>query len=236
MNDAKPRILQPQLFDDRRVGVQHLVDRTVADGMRLQLPACRGRKQVGLLHVGWCPAEDAEVAWFSNYSGWINGNGTRAHAAVGKHFRGAEFQHVVAKASMHAHLGQFLSVCDAANPGRHLDTHLEPAPTVCLLVPAHLVGPEEDVMDGGEANLCRFFGNEPGSSYVNVRWISGEDPSDEPHRRVLEDSGGFSRRVVLNHSTLRILGGLGEVGEFESGAVGHAHVTAHVLQINGTAR
>src|ERR1019366_3281609 len=137
---------------------------------------------------------------------------------------------------MHAHLGQLFSVGDAAYPGRHLYPHLQPAATVCLLVPAHLGGRDEDVMDGSEANLCCFLANQLGSAHVNVRWISGKDGSDKSHRCVLEDSGGFSRHVALNHSTLRIMGSLGDVSEHEGKAAGYAQVTAHVLQINGMVR
>ncbi len=137
---------------------------------------------------------------------------------------------------MHAHLRQFFGVCNAANPGRHLNTYLEPASTVGLLVPAHFFGPEEDVVDGGESNLGCFFGNESGGAHVNIWWISRYDASDEPHRRVLENSSRFSRRIALDYSTLRILSSLGDVCEFERCAVGNAHVAADVLQINGMAR
>ena len=47
---------------------------------------------------------------------------------------------------------------------------------------------------------------------------------------------GFSSRVALDHSTFGIMGILSDVSELERSAIGHAQVTAHVLQINGMVR
>ena len=44
MHDTKAVVFQAKLLDHCGVGIEHLVDRTVADGMGLQLPACSGSK------------------------------------------------------------------------------------------------------------------------------------------------------------------------------------------------
>jgi len=118
-----------------------------------------------------------------------------------------------------------------ADARRHLHTYLQPTATPCLLVSPHFVRRDEDVVDGGQANFCRFFGYQLRGAHVNIGRFFGKEFSDKSHRGVFENSRRFSRGVVLNHSTLRIAGIPGDVSDLEGSAVGHAQVTAHVLQI-----